>query len=180
MINRILKKIEKMNANKNSDSRKKYLEKVGAKIGKGSRLNCVVDGFGSEPYLVTIGENCVIAAHVNFITHDGGINVLNNLNYFSSKSDIIAPIKVGNNVYIGMDAYIMPGVTIGNNVIIGAKAVVTHDIPDNSVAVGIPARVIKNIDDYYNNAISKGVVYPTKGLTSSEKREYLANKNIKN
>lgn len=172
MIKRILKKIEKINANKNSESRKKYLENLGAKIGKGTRLNCVVDGFGSEPYLVTVGEKCVIAAHVNFITHDGAVNVLNNLNYFKEKSDIIAPINVGNNVYIGMGAYIMPGVNIGNNVIIGANAVVTRDIPDNSVAVGMPAKVIKNIDKYYNDAIKKGNVYPTKGMTYSEKKDY--------
>lgn len=43
---------------------------------------------------------------------------------------------------------VMPGVTIGSNVVIGAGAVVTKDIPDNSVAVGVPARVIKTADEY--------------------------------
>ena len=45
---------------------------------------------------------------------------------------------------------IMPGVNIGNRVIIGAGAVVTRDIPDNSVAVGIPAKVIKTADEYFD------------------------------
>ncbi len=55
---------------------------------------------------------------------------------------------IGNNVYIGNNVIILPGVTIGNNVIIGAGAVVTKNIPDNSVAVGVPARVIKTADEY--------------------------------
>lgn len=55
---------------------------------------------------------------------------------------------IGNDVYIGNNVIILPGVTIGNNVIIGAGAVVTKTIPDNSVAVGVPARVIKTADEY--------------------------------
>ena len=52
-------------------------------------------------------------------------------------------ITIGNNVWLGHGAYIMPGVHIGNNAIIGAKTVVTHDIPENAIAVGVPARVIR-------------------------------------
>jgi maltose O-acetyltransferase len=50
-------------------------------------------------------------------------------------------------VWIGANVTILPGVTIGNNVVIGAGAVVTKDIPDNSLAVGVPARVIKEIEN---------------------------------
>lgn len=62
--------------------------------------------------------------------------------------EITKPIVIGNDVYIGNNVIILPGVTVGNNVIIGAGAVVSNDIPDNSVAVGVPARVIKSADDY--------------------------------
>ncbi len=62
--------------------------------------------------------------------------------------EITKPIVVGNDVYIGNNVIILPGVTIGSNVVIGAGAVVTKDIPDNSVAVGVPARVIKSADEY--------------------------------
>lgn len=86
--------------------------------------------------------------------------------------DRIAPFKVGNNTYIGMGAYIMQGVTIGDNCIIGAKALVSHDVPNNSVAVGMPARVIKNLDEYYKSAQSKNQFYPTAGLSKDEKRNY--------
>lgn len=60
---------------------------------------------------------------------------------------IAKPITIGDNVWIGGSAVVLMGVTIGNNVVIGAGSVVTHDIPDNAVAVGNPARVIRMIDN---------------------------------
>ena len=57
------------------------------------------------------------------------------------------PVKIGNDVWIGGNVTILPGITIGNNVVIGAGAVVTHDIPDNSLAMGVPARVVRQLDD---------------------------------
>lgn len=59
-----------------------------------------------------------------------------------SKGDII----IGNNVWIGDKATILGGVHIGDNVIIGANSVVTHDIPSNSMAAGMPAKVIKHLE----------------------------------
>ena len=56
-----------------------------------------------------------------------------------------APVTIGNNVWIGGSATILPGVTIGDNVTIGAGSVVTKDIPSNVVAVGNPCRVIKRL-----------------------------------
>lgn len=55
------------------------------------------------------------------------------------------PIKVGNDVWFGGNVVVLPGVKIGNNVVIGAGSVVTKDIPENSIAVGNPCKVIKNI-----------------------------------
>jgi acetyltransferase-like isoleucine patch superfamily enzyme len=63
--------------------------------------------------------------------------------------EITKPISLGDDVYVGNNVLILPGVTIGNNVIIGSGAIVSNDIPDNSVAVGVPARVIKTADDYF-------------------------------
>lgn len=57
------------------------------------------------------------------------------------------PVIIGDNVWIGGSTTILPGVTIGNNVVIGAGSVVTKDIPDNAVAVGNPARVIRYVDN---------------------------------
>ena len=57
-------------------------------------------------------------------------------------------MKVGNNVFVGADTVILPSVTIGNNVIIGAHSTVTHDITDNSVVVGSPAKIFVRLDEY--------------------------------
>ena len=57
------------------------------------------------------------------------------------------PVKIGNDVWIGGNCTILPGVTIGSNVIIAAGAVVTKDVPDNSIVGGVPAKVIKQIEN---------------------------------
>ena len=62
------------------------------------------------------------------------------------------PIRIGNNVWIGMNSVILPGVTIGDNVAIGAGSIVTSDIPSNSIAVGNPCKVIKKKDAYKGHA----------------------------
>lgn len=69
---------------------------------------------------------------------------------------IAKPVVIGNDVWIGGNVTILPGVTIGNNVVIGAGAVVTHDVPDNSVAAGVPAKVIKKIE----NDLEPRINYP--------------------
>ncbi|MBG9981858.1 acyltransferase [Aerococcaceae bacterium DSM 111020] len=121
--------------------------------------------------MIEVGEDCLFAPNINIFTHDGGIKVLNSLNYFDGKRmDKILKVIIGNNVYIGAEANIMAGVNIGNNCIIGANAVVTKDIPDNSVAVGVPAKVVKDIDSYYEDC--KELVHPTGGMAIEEKRKY--------
>ena len=60
---------------------------------------------------------------------------------------IMKPVTIGNDVWIGGDVTILPGVTIGNNVVVAAGAVVTKDVPDNCVVGGVPAKIIKKIDD---------------------------------
>lgn len=171
----IVKKIYRRICERSYETKNKYLREEGAQIGEGTRLNCNIGAFGTEPFLIKVGKDCLFANDVKLITHDGGIKVLNTMGYFNgARMDNMAPINIGDNVYIGTGAYIMPGVHIGDNCVIGARAVVTHDIPSNSVAVGIPAKVIKNIDEYYESTMSKKV-YPTVGMSAKEKRKYFEN-----
>ena len=60
------------------------------------------------------------------------------------------PVNIGKNVWIGSNSTICPGVTIGDNAVIGAGSVVTKDVPENMVAVGVPAKVIKSIFEEEN------------------------------
>jgi serine acetyltransferase len=64
-------------------------------------------------------------------------------------------VKISDNVYIGARVILMPGVTVGQNCIIGAGSIVTKDIPDNSLAVGSPARVIKTTSEYAEKLLAQ-------------------------
>ena len=156
-----------------NSKRIKLLRKMGVKIGTG----CYIygnTGFGSEPYLITLGNKVRITERVHFITHDGGGWVVRNYDSTYKNCDLISPITVGDNVHIGTDVTIMPGVHIGNNVIIGCGAVVTRDIPDNSVAAGVPCRVIRSLDEYIAN--HKAEFLETKYLSAIEKKTFLLKK----
>lgn len=118
--------------------------KVGVQFGKNLHIYGHI-GWGSEPWIITLGDNVYLTDGIRFVTHDGGTLILRDK---VPDLEITKPITIGNNVYIGLQSLILPGVHIGNNVVIGARSVVTRDIPDNSVAVGQPARVIKTIEEY--------------------------------
>ena len=131
-----------------------YRTHYGIKIGKG----CVFTGkrisFGSEPYLIEIGNKVRITADVKFETHDGGVGIFRDefpgINVFGK-------IKIGDNTFIGHGCIIMPGVTIGENVVVGAGSIITKNISSNSVAVGIPARVIKETKEYKKGVLKKAI-----------------------
>lgn len=95
----------------------------------------------SHCWHITIGDNVTLAPRVHILAHDASTKVF--LGYTRVENT-----RIGNNVFIGAGAIILPGVTIGNNVVIGAGSVVSQDIPDDSVAVGNPARIVKALSAY--------------------------------
>lgn len=90
---------------------------------------------------VTIGDDCFIGPNVSIYTACHSTDPVER----NTRREWAEPVTIGDNVWIGGSVTILPGVTIGDNVTIGAGSVVTKDIPSNSVAVGNPCRVIKNI-----------------------------------
>jgi maltose O-acetyltransferase len=92
---------------------------------------------------IRIGNNCFIAPGVHIYTATHPLNA----NERISGAEYGKPINIGDNVWIGGRAVINPGVTIGNNVVIASGAVVTKDVPDNVVAAGNPAIIMKRIEE---------------------------------
>lgn len=113
------------------------LRKLGATIGEDVEIWTDKIDKG-HAFLLEIG-NRVTISDARILLHDA-----------STKRFIgysrVGRIVIGSDVFIGADAIILPGVTIGNNVVIGAGTVVTKDIPDNSVVIGVPAKVIGSCD----------------------------------
>lgn len=145
-----------------------YAKSIGVKIGKNTKI--MTKRFGTEPYLISIGENSEITAGVNFVTHDGGVWVIRNLYEEYKEIDILKPIKIGNNVYIGNDALILPGIEICNNVIIGANSVVTKSINNSGIYAGVPCKYICSLDEYIFK--NKYFFENTKKMNYFEKQKY--------
>lgn len=152
-------------------ARVQYLRDSGAKIGEG----CVIRGvecFGSEPYLVEVGDNSYFSgSNILMITHDGAIGRLYNMGFTPKRFDSFGKIKIGSNCFVGSGVIILKNVTIGDNCIIGAGAVVSKSIPAGSVAAGVPARVIGTVEEYYNK--NKEYFEDTVGWNTYKKRQYI-------
>ncbi|WP_309367378.1 acyltransferase [Sphingobacterium sp.] len=146
-------------------SPEKFARKSGVTIGK----NCWIAtrNFGSEPYLITIGDHVQITDGVKFFTHGGAWIFRDRY----PTLDTFGKIVIGNNVYIGNNVLIMPGVTIGDNVVIAAGAVVTKSFPDNVVIGSNPAKVIGSTQHLLDRMLEKDM--GVKGLTYDEKRKVL-------
>lgn len=100
-------------------------------------VNCVV----LDENKVTIGSNVFFGPGVQIYTASHPLEAMLRRTHKISK-----PVTIGNDCWIGGNAIILPGITIGNGVVIGAGAVVTKDIPDNVMAVGHPAKVVKKLN----------------------------------
>lgn len=151
-----------------------YLRSIGAKVGNDCRIFSLEPGaLGSEPYLVNIGNGVVITQGVRFITHDGSTFLFRD-EY--PDLDVMGPIIVGDNVFIGMNSIIMPGVTIGDNCVIGAMSLVSKNVPTGTVVAGNPAKVIMTIDKFKEKLIARSC--GTGHLDESTKRSVLTDLSI--
>jgi acetyltransferase-like isoleucine patch superfamily enzyme len=116
----------------------------GVYVGDNCRI--YINSFGTEPFLISIGDSVTITSGVRIITHDGSSGLVRDGR--GRRYQRYAPVKIGNNVFVGVNSVILPGVTIGSNVVVAAGSVVTQDIPDNSIVGGIPARHIMSFQAF--------------------------------
>lgn len=140
-----------------------YLRSQGIEVGGGtiirSPMSTRIDL--TRPSLVTIGENVDINKNFQILTHDYATRVFKNAFYDFLNSS--GAVRIGSNIYFGTNVIVLKGVTIGDNCIIAAGSVVTKDIPSNSVAAGVPCRVVCSLEDFYKKrkkqALNEAVEY---------------------
>lgn len=141
-----------------------YLRSVGVSVGercevqKPTSLN--IDT--SRPSLLSIGNHVYLHRGLTIMSHDWASWVF--LDKYHDFVPSHSKVTIGNNIWFGEFVTVLKGVKIGDNCIIGAGSIVTKDIPDNSVAVGVPARVVSSLDDYYEKR---------KRLYPKEAKEYV-------
>ena len=125
-----------------------YARKIGVSIGENCRI--YTRRWGSEPWLISVGNKVTITNGVRFINHDGSTWLISDE---KGRRQLYRKISIGNNVFIGMDCIILPGVKIEDNVIVAAGSVVTKSIPSNSVVGGNPARIITEFNTYRDRVL---------------------------
>ncbi len=172
MLKRLLNKLR--GAQPKKESQLDMLKKRGLKVGSNFFMapGCVLDP--SHCWHISIGDNVALGPQVYILAHD---SIMHRFIGYGN----VANVKIGNDVTIGTRAIILPGVTIGNRVMIGAGAVVAHDIPNNSIAAGNPAKVVGLFNNYLEKHKDRLNKRPTfdesylmeNGVTQSQKDEML-------
>jgi len=147
----------------------RYFRSKGAKIGDGVEIyGATLSTFGSEPYLISIGNYVTISHAVDFITHDGGMRVAR-VRYPGAY--LYGPIEVADNCFLGAHSILLPGATVGEGTVIGSGSIVAGSIPAGVVAVGAPARPIRSVEDYIRE--KRALWIDTGGLAPKAKEELL-------
>ena len=137
----------------------------GMKVGVGCSIGTW--SIYPEAYLIELGDYVQITSGVHLFTHGGGWVMRRKYPNYDSFGKVI----IGNNVYIGNNALVMPGITIGDNVVVAAGSIVTKNVPSNVVIAGNPAKIIKTYDDFVKKNISFNM--DCKNLSNKEKKDFL-------
>lgn len=151
------------------------LIKRGMKVGKdfNRQQGCFLDP--THCFLITIGNDVTMSIRVTVMAHDASTKKA--LGYTK-----IGQVHIGDHIFIGANATILPGVTIGDYAVIGAGSIVTHDVPARTVVAGVPAKEICGVDEYVARFESQMDAENTfgdeyrmgYGLDESKKRKILA------
>lgn len=148
----------------------------GLKVGKNVRF-VEVPQFGTEPFLIEIGDETTFSNNVRFVNHDGGQNALH---FFEKYQDVrtFGRIRIGKRCLIGADTIIMPGVEIQDNCILGAGSILTTSMPAGTVYAGVPAKYICTIEEYGDKLLANNVIYPRELEGERPKLEAYISKNL--
>ena len=176
LIYRIILKIQSFWESSVNKSNVEICKKRGMKVGKNFNMPDKVY-FGTEPYLIEIGDDVNIAAGVRFVNHGGTTTLLRKIpNYEDAR--IFGPIKIGNNCTIGLNCVITQEVQIGNNCILGANSVLSQSMPNNTVFIGNPAQFLCTIEDYGDIVLNNNAEYPRELEKDRRKLDDYIKKNL--
>jgi acetyltransferase-like isoleucine patch superfamily enzyme len=146
-----------------------YFRSQGVEIGEGVEIfGANLFTFGSEPYLVSIGNQVTISHDVDFITHDGAMRIARAA---YPNAYLYGRIDIGDNCFLGAHSVLLPGAKIGLGSVIGSGSLVTGEIPPGVVAVGAPAKPVKTVEEYIQG--KRHLWVDTGGLAPDAKREFL-------
>lgn len=160
MIHRIMNYLFKVKLRFSSaEKRSALMKNKFYRIGRNVKLYTL--NFGTEPWLISIGDNVTVAADVTFVTHDVSCyHIARILNIGENSVDKIGSITLMDNCFIGTKTILMPNTSVGRNSIIAAGSIVTKDIPNNEVWGGAPARYIMDVSDYAKRVVDASKNYP--------------------
>lgn len=144
------------------------LRRRGVKIGEHCRI--FTNSFSTEPYLITIGDWCGIAGGVTFITHEPAAAFLQE---HRPKVEIFGTIEVSEQCLIGQNAIILPNTWIGRRSIIAAGSTVRGKIPENSLVIGNPGRVIGRASLYIERLAESPDALDTFRIPEPERRNMI-------
>jgi len=126
---------------------RKYVMKQvaeGMRLGQNVMITPGVKFDSPHSFLISIGDNCIVAPHVTFLAHDAST-----FGFIDGAK--IGKITIHDNCFIGAHALLLPGISIGPNAIVGAGSVVTKTIPPDSICAGNPAKVIKKLSTHLDD-----------------------------
>ncbi|HEY1832725.1 MAG TPA: acyltransferase [Acidimicrobiales bacterium] len=109
---------------------------------------------GLDYGLISIGDKAVISSDVVIVTHDFSVNAAMRLKdgIENQSYKIVGRVEIGANAFVGAGSILLPGTRIGESAIIGAGSVVRGEVPPRSIAIGNPAKVIADVDEWLNQA----------------------------
>lgn len=150
------------------------LRRAGLQIGADCSMGSLrgFPAFGSEPYLVSIGDHVGFGPGVMFVTHDGGTSVITREPQYRHVLKY-GRVTIHDNSFIGQNVLLMPGAEVGPNSIVGAGSVVTRATPPNSVLAGSPARVVMSIEEYAQRSLATSPDVDVSEYGADKRRELL-------
>lgn len=133
------------------------LRRFGCKVGKGCFIGEYVHIDLGHADMITLEDNVSIASGARLLCHQRDFSDYCVGDDYMQLGYTIKPIVLKKGCLIGMESFVMPGVTVGEGAVVGAGSMVTKDIPDWCVAVGRPAKVVRQIPVRETNRSKRGV-----------------------